>query len=318
VRSEELTMQDTLNTFDAPMTSLPKAKWFGALKDIAEEEGFYAPLGPKHAAAFIEEGDTLLVTFESFQGIQALSETGQPLGFDLVRAMGWSHLGVVCDGETWFRTGEVYEFFDELTDDGFFDEFDRVIFYGAGPCGYAATAFSVAAPGATVVAIQPQATLNPRLAGWDDRFTDLRAMDFTSRYGYAPDMSQGADQLYVIYDPREPLDAMHAALFHGPQTTLLPVPGLGDTIQSDLLEMSVLFRILAKAGTGKLDPQSFYRLMRARRSHPPYLRNLLGALDRDRRTALAERLCRFVVSRQSAPKFQRRLDEIVADKKKAG
>ena len=58
--------------------------------------------------------------------------------------------------------------------------------------------------------------------------------------------------------------------------------------------------------------------MRARRSHPPYLRNLLGALDRDRRTALAERLCRFVVSRQSAPKFQRRLDEIVADKKKAG
>lgn len=311
-------MQDTPNTFDAPMAALPKTKWFKALKDIAEEEGFYAPLGPRHAAAFIEEGDTLIVTFESYQGIQALSESGQPLGFDMVRAMGWSHLGVICDGETWFRNQEVHTFFDELTDDGFFDEFDRVIFYGAGPCGYAAAAYSVAAPGSSVVVIQPQATLDPRLAGWDDRFTDLRAMDFTTRYGYAPDMAQGANDVHVIYDPREQLDAMHAALFHGEQTTLLPVPFMGDAIQSDLLEMSVLYRVLAKAGTGKLTPAGFYRLMRARRSHPAYLRNLLSALDRDGRDAMAEQLCRFVVSRQSAPRFRRRLDELEARKKKAG
>ena len=77
-------MQDTPNTFDAPMAGLPKAEWFAALKDIAEEEGFYTGLGPKHAAAFVEEGDTLLVTFESYQGIQTLSDAGQPLGFDRV------------------------------------------------------------------------------------------------------------------------------------------------------------------------------------------------------------------------------------------
>lgn len=311
-------MQDTPNTFDAPMTALPKAKWFRALKQIADVEGFYAPLGPKHAAAFVEEGDTLLVTFESFQGVQALSETAQPLGWDMVRAMGWSHLGVICDGETWFRTEEVYTFFDELTDDGFFDEFDRVIFYGAGPCGYAAAAFSVAAPGASVVAIQPQATLNPRMTGWDDRFSDLRRIDFTSRYGYAPDMTEAAQDLHVIYDPREELDAMHAALFHGPQTTLLPVPFLGDAIQGEMLEMAVLYRVLAKAGTGKLTAQSFYRLMRARRSHPAYLRNLLAALDRDGREGLAEQLCRFVVARQNAPRFKRRLDDLQARRQKAG
>lgn len=311
-------MPDMPNAFDAPMTALPKAKWFRALKHISEEEGFYAPLGPKHAAAFVEEGDTLLVTFESHQGIQALSETGQPLGWDMVRSMGWSHLGVICDGETWFRTAEIYGFFDELTDDGFFDEFDRVLFYGAGPCGYAAMAFSVAAPGSTVVAVQPQATLNPLLAGWDDRFIDLRRFDFTSRYGYAPDMAEGAEATFVIYDPRETLDAMHAALFHGPQTTLLPLPFLGDTIQGDLLQMSVLYRVLAKAGTGKLTRAEFYKLMRARRGHPAYLRNLLSALDRDRREHLAEQLCRFVVARQTAPRFRRRLDEIEARKQKAG
>jgi hypothetical protein len=42
-------------------------------------------------------------------------------------------------------------------DDGFFDEFEQVIFYGSGSSGYAAAAFSVAAPGATVIAVQPQA-----------------------------------------------------------------------------------------------------------------------------------------------------------------
>lgn len=307
-------MQDTPNTFDAPMAGLPKAEWFAALKDIAEEEGFYTGLGPRHAAAFVEEGDTLLVSFESFQGIQALSDAGQPLGFDMVRAMGWSHLGVICDGETWFRDEHIYQFFDELTDDGFFDEFDRVIFYGAGPCGYAAAAYSVAAPGATVVALQPQATLNPRVTGWDDRFTDLRRMDFTSRYGYAPDMVQGAEAAFVIFDPRETLDAMHAALFTADNVTMLRMPFLGDAVQGDLLEMAVLYRVLAKAGTGKLDTQSFARLMRARRGHPPYLRNLLAALDRDGRSQLAEQLCRFVVSRQKAPKFQRKLDELQAQK----
>lgn len=307
-------MQDNPNTFDTPMAELPKAKWFGALKDIAEEEGFYTGLGPRHAAAFVEDGDTLLVTFESFQGIRTLSDGGQPLGFDLVRAMGWSHLGVICDGETWFRTEEVYQFFDELTDDGFFDEFERVIFYGAGPCGYAAGAFSVAAPGATVVMIQPQATLNPRVTGWDDRFTDLRKKDFTSRYGYAPAMVQGASDAFVIFDPHESLDAMHAALFTSDNTTMLPVPFMGDAVQSELLEMAVLYRVLAKAGTGKLDAQSFARLLRARRGHPPYLRNLLTVLERDGRTGLVETLCRHVVSRQNAPKFQRRLDEITQQK----
>ena len=65
----------------------------------------------------------------------------------------------------WFRYPKVHAYFNRLVDDGFFDDLDKVVFYGAGPCGYAAATFSVAAPGATVVAIQPQATLDPRVTG---------------------------------------------------------------------------------------------------------------------------------------------------------
>ena len=50
-------------------------------------------------------------------------------------------------GDTWFRDNRVYGYFDRLIADGFFEDFDTVIFYGAGSCGYAAAAFSVAAPG---------------------------------------------------------------------------------------------------------------------------------------------------------------------------
>ena len=49
-------------------------------------------------------------------------------------------------------------------DDGFLDQFDDVIFYGCFAGGYAAAAYSVSYPMATVIAINPQATLNPSIA----------------------------------------------------------------------------------------------------------------------------------------------------------
>ena len=66
----------------------------------------------------------------------------------MVREHRWSHMALISDSDTWFRDPAVYGWFDRLVDEGFFDEFDRVLFYGAGPCGYAAAAFSVSAPGA--------------------------------------------------------------------------------------------------------------------------------------------------------------------------
>ena len=131
---------------------------------------------------FVEEpkdGDKLFVSFESMSGIEALSETRTPIGFDMVGGAGWSSLSLLSHGDTWFRDPRVYAFFDQLQDDGFFDEFETVLFFGAGPCGYAAGAYSVTAPGARVLMLQPQATLDPRVAEWDDRFAEERRRDFT-------------------------------------------------------------------------------------------------------------------------------------------
>ena len=295
---------------NAPMTGLDAAVWRERLMKIAEEFGEYRPLGKRHFATLIKQKNTLLVTFETVEGIRSLSNNAQPFGFDMVQAQGWSHLGVISNGDTWFRDPHVYTFFDLLIDDGFFEEFDQVLFYGAGPCGYAAAAFSVAAPGATVVAVQPQATLDPRMTEWDPRFTEMRRTSFTDRFGYAPDMLDAAHRAFILYDPRQELDAMHAALFARSNVTRLRMPHMGGALQTRLIEMEMLYLILSLAADGKLSEQEFYKLYRARRQNTSYLRSLMGRLDADDRPFLNTLLCRNVTGRMNAPRFRRRLDDL--------
>jgi len=295
---------------EASLADLNKAEWKAALVALAEAHGMSQELGARHFATFIDKKPTLLVTFETLQGIRALSETAQPFGFDMVKALGWSHLCVISDGDTWFRDDAVYGFFDQLIDDGFFEDFDRVLFYGAGPCGYAATAFSVAAPGATVIAVQPQATLAARMTEWDDRFVEMRRTDFSHRYGYAPDMLDAAERAFVLYDPRQALDAMHATLFERNNVSRLRMPFMGGALQTQLIEMNLLYRLLSLAGAGKLTDSKFHALYRARRDHMPYLRNLMAHLDQNERPYLTTLLCRNVTSRIRARRFRRRLDQL--------
>ena len=239
------------------------------------------------------------------------------MGWQLVKALGWSHLGLVCKGNTWFRDRHVVGFFDRLIDDGFFEDFDQVIFFGAGACGYAACAFSVAAPGARVLALQPQATLDPRVAEWDERYLEMRRTDFTSRFGYAPDMLDAADHAWVVYDPEQELDAMHAALFTRPNVTKFRVRYMGARLDVAMTRMRVLYRILAQISANKLTTLSFARMMRKRRGDPGFQFNLLRKLEAKERPAFITVLCREVLSRRAdAKRYHRamaRAEKALAD-----
>ena len=300
-------MADESLNFETSLAGMKKADWLTAVDQLCDEDGYFEQLGKRHYAAFIEKSSTLLVSFETLQGIPALSPLAQPLGWEMMINHGWSSLCIASNGDTWFRDKTVYGYFDRLIDDGFFDEFETVIFYGAGPCGYAAATYSVASPEAHVLAVQPQATLDPRITEWDDRFTDMWRTDFTSRYGYAPDMLDAAATACVVYDPREPLDAMHAALFTKSHTRKLRLRHMGNAIQTDLLEMERLAPLLLAICDGTLDDLTFARMMRACRHHPPYLRNLLASLDGEGREMLALALAKNVTARMHAPRFTRRL-----------
>jgi hypothetical protein len=309
------TMQDDAFNFDPDLSDLPKGEWLSELAAVAQENGFFRSLGSKHFSAFVQRGDTLVVTFETIEGMRSLSPRAEPMGWKLVREQGWSHLCIASNGDTWFRDTHVYGQFDQLIDDGFFDQFETIVFYGAGPGGYAAAAFSVAAPGSQVVMIQPQATLDPRVTEWDTRFPHMRRTEFTSRYAYAPDMLDACEKSFVLFDPTEHLDGMHAALFIQAGATPLAMRNAGNELQTALMRMKILFPLLTKAADHTLNRETFAKMYRARRKNRTYLRRLLFILDAKGRDELTYLLLKNVSSRMRAPLFSRRLAKL--EKKRA-
>lgn len=279
----------------------------GLLSEDLGESGFQRALDDQHEVIFISRGPKLLVMFQQFDDAVRDGKLGAPVGLDFVDDKNYSLLYLGARAKTWFRANSLYEFFDSLVDDCFFEEFDQVMFYGAGLGAYAACAYSVAAPGAQVLAIAPQATLDMDRTGWDKRFPKGRVLDFKSRYGYAPDMLEGAAQAFVLYDPFSPLDYVHASLFHGPNITLFKCRHLDGLIEPALREMDILHRIVEACADGELTHGCFFRALRARREHTRYLRTLLYALDRKGKTLRIALLCKAVLTRRSGPVFRKSL-----------
>jgi hypothetical protein len=304
-------MSDDLSVFDTSLADLPNGPWLQRIAEISEQHGYFQPLGKHHFATFIEDKPILLVTFETVESLRKSSKLSHPFGWELFKSDGWSNLSIVADSETWFRDPKVYAYFDRLVDDGFFDEFEQVVFLGSSSCGYAAAAFSVAAPGATVIAIQPQATLDPRVTEWDDRFTKMRRLDFTQRYGYAPDMLDAAEQAYVFYDPYVTQDAAHAAMFTRPNVKKFRMPHMGSDLQSQMTSLRIFLPTIRAAADNNLTTRKFAKLMRARRDNRTYLHTVMRKLDGQGRYNLTKMLCTNVISRSKrAPHFEKRLAQL--------
>jgi hypothetical protein len=290
----------------------PRKAWTQKLEKLTEDAGYFHALGDKHSALFIDEGTTLLVTFDSLNSVLS-TEDQLPTGYALAKSKGWSLLSVIADGETWFRDPAVYAFFDRQVDDAFFEDFDNVLFYGAGMGGYAACAYSVAAPGAQVLALNPRATLDPELTRWDTRSRKANRLDFSSRYGYAPDMLEGCGHATVIHDPVIDAEAMQSALFRAPYTTRLSARYVGDMLEPKFAELGILDTLIEQAMQATLTPRSFAVLWRIRRNYLPYLKSILTIAETNQQPARIRKICNSVVSRVRAPRFVKRLAQLDAE-----
>ena len=284
-------------------------EWLAEIEGFGQRAGYARRLGRDHTAVYSARTQAVLVvSFDAVAAARASNPAGLPHVLELTEGLGYAHLALFSKRPTWFRADEVYAFFDDLVDEAFFDGFDQVIFFGVGPGGYAAAAYSVAAPGATVIAVAPQATLDPAVAGWDDRFTPFRRLSFTDRYGYAPDMLDAADAAYVIHDPEVELDAMHAALFRRPNVTQVRFRHAGTGIGRELIAMGALRPLIAGAAAGTLTDLQVYKALRARHNYLPYLRNLLTRVHAEERHLLTALLCRAVLRRKQTPRFEHHLE----------
>ncbi len=309
-----MSIEDRQLDIETNLRDLGPESWLEQIRQISMTNGFFEELGRDHYAGFLEAGNNLLVTFENAQRVRESAYDAEPRGYAYARHDGWSHLALFSKGVSWFRDAAIYAFFDRLMDDGFFDDFDHVLFYGGdGGEAYAAAAYSVVSPGATVIALRPQATLDAEMTRWDPRFYKERKMDFNSRYGYAPEMLEAAGRAFVAYDPYERFDAAHAALFRRDNVTLLPCALFGREIDRAFDRMGIHDLMIKLAMDKALVRKRFFQLLRARRYDPTYTRDLVGhLLDRDH-VWLAQVLCNYMIKRDKTGFFQEKLDDLAEE-----
>ncbi len=283
--------------------------WRDRLTEIGRKEGFFETLGDEHSALFVKRGKTLVVTFDNLDDAYERGEHRMPWGFGYTESRGWSVLGMMAHDWTWYRDEAVFDFFDRLRDEKFFDQFDRVVFYGVSMGAYAACVFSSAAKGSTVVAISPQATLDREFAPWETRYRKAWRHNFKNRYGYAPDLVQSAEQVYIFNDPTSPLDSMHAALFRKGNLTKLKCRFMGEKIVPLWINMGILKPVVEGCIEGTLTTHEFYQLMRTRHATSRYQKEILTRLVNQNRHALLVRYCNGVLSRRRAPLFRKEMNK---------
>ncbi|MEM9798234.1 MAG: phosphoadenosine phosphosulfate reductase [Pseudomonadota bacterium] len=271
--------------------------WDRKLAEIGAEKGFYEAVGDEHKALFVQGSSTLVVTFDNLDDARQ-DETGRlPWGSDFAVSNGWSSLGIMAHGWTWFRTQEMDAFFDRLKAEGFFDRFERVVFYGVSMGGFGATAFARAAPGCTVIAMSPQATLDRAITGaWETRFVKGWSRDYSGPYGFGPMGANSADRVFLFHDPLVSEDAGHAALFDGPNIVHVPCRRFGHGLASALARMGILKTLVTGIVDEDIGPTEIFRIMRARRHSRPYQKALLRRLEQSDHPLLTQRFCKAVLA----------------------
>jgi hypothetical protein len=270
--------------------------WANVARGLAGMDGFYRE-NVDHSFLYIPRGDTLVVTFDNLDIAMTKREDRRPWGFSFIEKQGWSMLGVMANGWTWYRDGWVSDQFDELAASGFFAGFSRVVFYGASMGGYAACAFVAACPGADVVAISPQSTLDRGLVPFETRYKTAWDRDFSGKYGDAAEASKTAGRVTILYDPYEPLDAAHVARFKGGNVVPLRAPLMGHRLGSSLHQMGILSAVTLGALNGTLTEADFYRALKARKGFVRYQRELFKRALAKGHPVLARKLARFVLTR---------------------
>lgn len=283
--------------------------WSDIARRLAGPDGFYREEG-EHAFLFVPRSDTLVVTFDNLDLAMTKRDDRRPWGFSFIEKQGWSMLGVTAAGWTWFRDPWVIAEFERLREEGFFGRFRRVVFYGASMGAYAACAFSGACPGADVVAISPQSTLDRTVVPWETRYATAWGRDFSGPTGDAVTASLGARRVVLMYDPYEPLDAAHAARFTGDNVMRLRAPLMGHRLGSSLQQMGILAPVTVGALDGTLTEAAYYAMLRARKTFPRYQRELFERVLARGHVTLARRMARWVLTRGDNRAIRKRLRDL--------
>jgi hypothetical protein len=116
----------------------------------------------------------------------------------------------------------------------------------------------------------------------------------------------------LVFDPTMAPDAMHAALFRAPHIVKLPARHASNHITTVLEQTKQLQGVIEQAMNNTLTPTAFSRIWRTRRNNGLYLRGLLGKAEQSGKPERELRICKNVTARLRAPRFAKRLAQLLA------
>jgi len=251
---------------------------------VDRPHGFYVNY-QKFAAIHVARGDdTLIVAFDNLSAVNDESLERETWGDKFFADNGWSSLGIISFEANWYRDEVLFDYLEQLKDEGFFARYKNVVFTGTSMGGYAAAAFSRLAPGSVVISYSPQSTLDESLVPWETRFRKGRMQDWSGRYRDATGETGDARKVYLCYDPYMPGDKAHADRFHGDNIVHLRCNYIGHKSVVFLRRAEILKDVMGECISGEMTPRRFAELYRKRRTLPWYYFGLMDmALERGRR-----------------------------------
>ncbi|MEW2917152.1 hypothetical protein AB1A64_08765 [Ruegeria sp. ANG10] len=250
----------------------PAPPWFVELYPGGDGVGFLQKL-ERHSVLFHQRSASqLVVSFDNIANANDLSFAREPWGWKFFRDEGWSHMGIFARTKAWYRDPEIITYFQNRAAEGFFDQFDQVVFAGASMGGFGALTFSELVPGANVIAFNPQTSLDERLVPWETRYRFGRVQDWDLPYGDAAQTVKQAGKAYVFYDPFFDLDRQQVTRLKGENVMLLKTWFSNHFAAPMLRKLGILKPVMQKAMDGSLEAGDFYKMMRARRRLPMVMR----------------------------------------------
>lgn len=268
-------MPDTIAPTD------PRRTWLQHLGRIGADHGFFERVSARHLALFVEEGETLVLSFDRADRTWDQGDSGLPLGFECVTALEYSLLSILSIGRTWFRDEAVEAMLKGLADDGFFTSYKQVLIIATGAdCGHAAARAAQYIPGAKVLLSRPVAAISAVHAPFETRFNDARRADPDTPPPLGPEALTNAASTCILFDPSNRAEAAQAALFRAPGTTRISLPHTGPALDRALARGEALVPITRHLQADTLDAQKVREVLRPiLRRDPSYLARLALAAE---------------------------------------
>jgi len=269
-------------------------RWLADLRRSDYRKGWYHS-DATFAAQFTQRsGDTLVVSFDNLSNVKDPSLARETWGYGFYAAEGWSHMGVMAFEKNWYRDDALFDFMESKQ--SLFKGFSRVVMTGTSMGAYAATAFADLAPGCTVVAFSPQATLKKSVVPWEERFNSGRKQDWSGRYAHGPDHCSTAKDVFIIYDPYFAPDRQHAEFYQGGNVHHLKSWYSSHKSAQFMRRAEILKSVMQQSVAGTLTPALYYQLFRSRRDLIWYYNGLADHLIEKGHKRLARQLADHLVT----------------------